>query len=154
MKPVFATIVSLVCFLSLLPAPAVAGGIEVNGAWVRQPFVGAKVMAGYMTVRNSSGKTVVLQGARSPDFGSVMMHQTVMDKGMAKMQHQHAVSIAPGKSLVLRPGGYHLMLMQARKKFRFGEHTTIFLQFSGGQQKKVSFPIKRGAGSSSHHHHH
>ena len=60
MKPVFATIVSLVCVLSLLPAPATAGGIEVNGAWVRQPFVGAKVMAGYMTVRNSSGKPVVM----------------------------------------------------------------------------------------------
>ena len=69
-------------------------------------------MAGYVTIRNHGDREIALVGARSEQFGRVMLHRTVIRDGQSRMEHQDRVPIAPGEAVEFRPGDLHLMLMR------------------------------------------
>ena len=140
------------CVLPQAPTSAEEVGIQVKNPRVRQAFPGARVMAGYMILRNNSKQPVVLLHVSCQDFTSVMMHRTVMQDGMAQMQHQQKIRITPGKGIEFKPGGYHLMLMHAKKTFRAGDKVNITLHYQDGRQQTVRFKIVQGAKKSQHHH--
>lgn len=140
------------CALLVTPASAEKTGIQVKNPWVRQAFSGARVMAGYMVLKNMSKRPVVLVDVSCKDFKSVMMHRTVVQDGMARMQHQQKIRIAPGKGIEFKPGGYHLMLMHAKKTFRAGDKVNITLHYRDGRRQTVRFKIVQGAKKSHHRH--
>ena len=51
-----------------------------------------------------------LIAAKSPVAGAAELHNHIMEKGIARMRRVDAIAVPAGKSVVLKPGGYHLML--------------------------------------------
>ena len=151
---IFAALLSFaLCALLAVPVGAEKAGIQVKDPWVRQAFPGAKVMAGYMTLLNKFKLPLTLVDASSKDFRSVTIHRTVMQGGMVRMQQQTQIRIAPGKTIEFKPGSYHLMLMQPKKSFRYGDSTKVILHFAGGTKRTIVFRIKQGEGKSHKNHH-
>ena len=71
----------LICALSASFLPAVAADgptVRVNHVWVREAPPGVEVMAGYFVLENLTNKPLALTETSSPDFGSVMMHESVV----------------------------------------------------------------------------
>lgn len=100
----------------LLPLPALAcDGLALSQAWIRQAPPGAAVMAGFGKLVNNGRKPVTIESFASTDFGKVELHQSSMADGKMRMRRVDPVTIAPGQSIELAPGGYHLMLMQPRQ---------------------------------------
>lgn len=132
-------------------------GLEVEGAWIREAPPSAHALAGYMTLVNHSDQVRMLNGAESRAFGSVMIHRTVMEGGVAKMVHQHMVEVPPHGRAVFEPNGYHLMLMKPKGRLRSGDGVEVNLRFKDGQVLPVHFEVRaegpEGGAMMEHHHH-
>jgi periplasmic copper chaperone A len=115
----------------------------VSHAWVQEAPPSAEVLAGYMDLQNQSPQAQTLLGARSADFKSVMLHQTVSKGGMAHMNHIPQIEIKPGSTLQLTPGGYHLMLMSPKKELRQGDQVEVLLEFNGGLVMPVKLKVSK-----------
>ena len=127
------------------PAAALpAASVAVSDAWVRWLPAGLP-MGGYMGLRNTGTQPLRLTGARSASFGRVMLHRSEIIGGMARMAHVDTITVPPGGSVRFAPGGYHLMLMQARD-VKPGDSVDIDLQFAGHAPLPVSFQVRGASG--------
>ena len=115
-------------------------GLAVEDAWIREAPPGAMSVA-YAKVQNKGKRAVVLDGARSPDFGGAGLHKTEIDgSGMARMR-EGTLAIAPGASAALEPGGWHLMLWDPARILRAGDVVQLTLT-CGNDSRTVPFTVK------------
>lgn len=125
MKRLFVTIVTLTlaagCGGNEGP-PVVATGVVVTA-----PGAGMPMAAGYLQIANRSGNDIRITRVSSPEYGSVEMHETVVEDGIARMRAIPVLEIASGETVVFERGGRHLMLMRP-----VGEPRTITLNFYSG----------------------
>ena len=88
-------------------APLVATDVRLTA-----PMPGMTMSAGYLTLTNNTAETITISHVTSPEFGNVELHETIIEDGIARMAELDHLDIAAGASVVLEPGGKHLMLMQ------------------------------------------
>lgn len=123
---VFALVLSVVgC------APAESGKVEVTGAWVRASEFSdhAGGMTGvFMEITNNTDKAVTLIGGTSDIAPMVETHQ-VVDGVMSKKEG--GITIEPGETVVLEPGGLHVMLMGLNEAIVVGTKVNLTLKFDG-----------------------
>ena len=137
MKQIFSTFLLLGVVIYAQAGPPAA---SVGDARVRL-LPGDLPLAGYFVITSDAPKPLRLVGATSPDFGGVMLHQSVEEGGVARMAHVEGVTIGPGQSVEFSPGGYHLMLMGSKQTLHVGDEVPITLRFSGGQELAVRFKV-------------
>ena len=71
----------------------------------------------------------------------VELHQTVIDqRGVAKMEPVDKICAGPGEDLVLKHGGYHIMIMNT--KLQPGTTIKLVLTFDNGDKMTVELPVK------------
>lgn len=130
---------------SILPAAVAADGptARVRHVWVREAPPGVDVMAGYFVLENLTDKPLTLTETSSPDFGSVMMHESVVKDGQESMQEVAQVLVPAHGSVEFKPGGYHLMLMQPKKNLFSGDMVTLMLKFSDGSELAIMANVRR-----------
>lgn len=90
------------------------GGVTVTDVWLREPAVGADSAAAYGVVTNGSDDEITLVEVESPIGASIELHETLVDDaGTMSMQEREAgFLVTPGGSLVLEPGGAHIMIFE------------------------------------------
>ncbi len=91
---------------------------------VTAPGPGMPMAAGYLEISNRSGTAIRINRISSPEYGSVEMHETVVEDGIARMREIPELRIADGDTVVFERGGKHLMLMQP-----VGTPETVTLNF-------------------------
>ena len=70
-----------------------------------------------------------------------------MDSGVMKMRPvEKGLSIEPGKTVKLAPGGYHLMMMDLKAPLKQGEKVLVTLEFERAGKVTVSLDVQ-GAGA-------
>jgi len=126
------------------PAAEAAGTITAQDAWVRW-LPNNLPMAGYVTLKNEGDQNVDLVGVESDDYGMAMLHQTVSNGSTQKMVMVKKATIPAHGTLAVAPGGYHLMLEQAKHKIAPGDSVHIKLQFSDGETLDTPFIVKSPA---------
>lgn len=114
-----------------------AENIHVQNAWIREAPPAIKVMAGYLDIENSSDRALTLVSAESPEFERIEFHISQTKNGVASMQQQEHIIIAPDSTLSFEPGAYHLMLFNPSVPMREGKRISIKLTFEDG--KTLSF---------------
>ena len=65
--------------------------------------------AGFGVLKNETAQAIEFTGFRSPAFRDVSLHETVVADGVSRMQEVESLALAPGETVELAPGGYHLM---------------------------------------------
>jgi copper(I)-binding protein len=113
--------------------------IRVESAWVRVGSAGA-VTGAYGTVYNPTPDTLQLVGAQSPVADTVELHETMQHDGMVHMTPQTALAVPPLDSLVLAPGGLHLMVHALQRDLVIGETVRFSLLLSDG--RRIDFPVE------------
>ena len=149
-------LITILAVLCLAPSAFAAAQVGVSNAWIPQAPPGAKMLAGYLTIKNEGDAPVNVLAAESDRFRTVSVHQTVIENGVARMRELHSLEIAPGKEVKFAPGGMHLMLMQPRTDVSPGDRIEIILLFSDGTRVPAIFDVKaaEGASNEEHEHHH
>lgn len=129
--------------------------LSISGAWIREAPPGQSVLAGYMKIRNDSDTPRRITAVKSAAFGSAEIHRTVMKDGMASMEAQAELVIPAMGSVVLEPGGLHLMLIDPHKSLRAGERVELALQIEPNLTQTVTAEVRRsGSAEPGHSHHH
>ncbi|MBC6943250.1 MAG: copper chaperone PCu(A)C [Xanthomonadales bacterium] len=118
-----------------------AGRLEVHDAWVRAIPPGASMTAGYATLSNAGDAPVTILTAQSDTFRNVSLHETIVAKDIAKMREVHRLVVAPGGTIKLEPGGYHLMLMSPRRAIAIGDKVGVTFLMQDGQRIDTSFDV-------------
>lgn len=135
--------------------PALAdGNITVQNAWIREAPPTIKIMAAYLQINNSSDKTLTLISAESTEFERIEFHLSQTQDGVARMQQQYKIMIAPNTIFSFEPGGYHLMLFNNTAPMREGKLTSIKLLFKNGETHTFDAVVKRSASTEIHNHEH
>jgi len=129
----------------LLAGPALAqSSVTITKPWMRYllPSIPA---AGYMLVQNSGDADAVITGAASPDCGTLMLHKSTDDSGMAMMMDMQTITVPAHGSVAFAPGGYHLMCMSPTMKV--GGHVPVTLTLQDGSKIPASLPVYGAQGS-------
>jgi copper(I)-binding protein len=114
--------------------------LAATDAWIREAPPGAMSVA-YVKLTNRGKQPLVLDGARSEDFGGAGLHRTEVDaSGMARMR-EGTLPIAAGASAALEPGGWHLMLFDPARLLRAGDVVQVTLT-CGKDELTVPFTVK------------
>lgn len=137
---------TLVALLGLISTPSWAcGDLTTANAWIRLAPPTAKVMAGYLTLANTSDKSLQVTGASSEDFDKVELHSMSMDGGVMQMRQLEQIEIKAGGEVSLSPGGNHLMLIGPKRGFKAGDEVQVALTVCDDQQKLVTFSVRESA---------
>lgn len=102
--------------------PLVASDITIT-----PPMPGHKMSAGYLTLRNNSDADIRITRVTSAEFGSVELHESVIDDGVARMRALPELVVPARGAVMLERGGKHLMMMRPA-----GTTDAATLQFFAG----------------------
>ena len=141
----------IICFFNLLVFPNnLSAEITIEDYWARVTPSGSGSV--YMKIINSSNEDDRLLSASSDQAGMVMIHRSIRDGDISKMIHVHDGVFVPKKSSVkLRPGDYHLMLMNINEDLSLGDKITVTLNFEKNNSITIN-PIAKLRPPNMHNH--
>ncbi len=131
------------------PASTKAGTLEIQAPWSRATPGGAKVAGGYLVLRNTGAAEDRLIGGASDVAGRIEIHEMATIDGTMRMRAlDKGLAIAPGASVELKPGGYHVMFMDLKQPLKEGQRFTATLTFEKAGKVPLEFEVRAmGAGS-------
>ena len=137
-------------FTSLFFSSYLNAEILIEGHWARITPSGSGSI--YMEIINSSNEDDRLLSASSDQAGMVMIHRSIRDGDISKMILVHDGIFVPKKSSVkLRPGDYHLMLMNINEDLSLGDKITVTLNFEKNNSITIN-PIAKLRPPNMHNH--
>jgi copper(I)-binding protein len=119
-----------------------AGAITIADPWSRETPKGATVAAGYMKISNGGTTADRLIGGSSDVATSFQIHEMKMENGMAQMRPlKDGLPIEPGKTVELKPGSYHLMLVGLKQPLKTGDRVKATLRFEKAGPVEVDLDV-------------
>jgi periplasmic copper chaperone A len=122
-------------------AMAQSPALIVQDAWVRQ-VPGSDVAAVYLTLRNPTTKPITIVGVESPLATHAMIHETQTESGQSRMRPHEQLSVAPGKTVKLEPGGLHVMLHGVTHPAPVGQSVPLALVLADGNKVPVAAVVR------------
>ncbi len=132
--------------VSLLSAPAWAAGladqVEVVSPYVRVAPPGAKATGAFMTLKNLGDNEVKLVKAGSTVANVTELHNHINDNGVMRMRQVPEIVVPAKGETLLKPGSYHVMLIDMKAPMKEGDQVAITLGFADGSSKVVTAVAK------------
>ena len=125
---------------TLSAASTWAQTVKVEDAWVRGTVAQQKATGAFM--RLTADKDARLVAASSPVAGVVEIHEMAMDKDVMKMRQIPGLDLAAGRTTELKPGGYHVMLMDLKEPMKSDAIVPMTLVFEDAAKKRFTQDIK------------
>ena len=122
-------LIVLLWLVSAAAAVAQTSQIQVSQAWARATPGGAKTAALYMTLVNKGPAEDRLLSVSTPVAGMAEVHSKTTENGFMHMGAVANLAVKPGSPTVLKPGGYHVMMMDLKAPLVAGETFTLTLTF-------------------------
>lgn len=120
-----------------------AAPVAVDGAWARASVQGQKASGAFM--RLTAPEATRLVRAESPVAGVVEVHEMKMEGDVMKMRALPGLDLPAGKLVELKPGGYHVMLMDLKAPLTQGASVPLTLVFKDAKgvesQQQVQLPV-------------
>lgn len=135
---------------------APASDITVTQAWTRPVAAAGGMGVGYGKITNAGEEADAVVGASSDAAARVELHETsINDAGVASMKKVDRLEVGSGKSIELKPGGLHLMLIGMKQPVLDGETVKVKLKFERKGDVDVELKAQKSApdGSGNHDHH-
>jgi copper(I)-binding protein len=142
--------------LTLSFSSAALAQVSVKEAWARATVPQQKVTGAFMQI--TSGKDLRLVEVRSPVAANVELHKMEMDGDVMKMRAVDELLLPAGKMVELKPGSYHIMLMDLKAQVKEGDILPITLVVEGKDKKRESIEVQaiaksmKPAGAAAMHH--
>ena len=131
---------------ALSAALSAAEAIALDHAWARATTPTARNGAAFLTLANPTSAPVKLIAAAAPAIcDRVELHtHTKRPDGTMAMEQVPAITAAPGATVVLQPGGLHLMLMDLKVPLKEGSTITVLATVEG-EAKPREVAVRVGA---------
>jgi copper(I)-binding protein len=130
----------LVAALVWAAAGSALAQVNVSSAWARSTVPGQGGTGAFMTLVFRDGGKLI--GAASPVAGVVELHEMAMDNNVMKMRAIPSLDLPAGREVQLKPGGYHVMLLDLKRPLKVGEKVQIELRLETRDGKRVTQPVE------------
>ena len=125
---------------------ALAPGAEASSVMVMKAYARASAMptaeagAAYVSLM-LHGDADRLVGVSSPAARMAGLHETKQVDGVMTMEHVDGIDIPAHGTLLMKPGGYHIMLMGLTQPLKEGEEIELTLIFEKAGEVKVTAKV-------------
>ena len=126
--------------LLLAAASGAFAQVKVEQPWARPTVEGQMAGGAFLKIQNVGGADRLLS-ASSSAAGMVQLHTMSMEGDVMKMREVEAIDLPAGKTVELRPGGLHLMLMGLKSPLKEGSKVPLTLKFEKAGEVKVEVPV-------------
>jgi copper(I)-binding protein len=130
----------LIAALVWAAAGSALAQVNVSSAWARSTVPGQGGTGAFMTIVSKDGGKLV--GAASAVAGVVELHEMAMENNVMKMRAIPALDLPAGREVELKPGGYHVMLLDLKRPLKVGEKVQIELRLETRDGKRVTQPVE------------
>ncbi|MBW0168866.1 MAG: copper chaperone PCu(A)C [Hydrogenophaga sp.] len=140
MKNLFLCALLTVTASAWAQAPA---NVEVKDAWVRATVAQQKSTGAFMQLTAKADTRVV--EARSPIAGVTQIHEMAMEKDVMRMREVKGLALPAGQTVELKPGSYHVMLLDLKGQVKAGDVVPVTLVLEGKDGQRSTLDIKATA---------
>ena len=116
--------------------------VSVVDPYVRMVPPGQTVSAAFMTLKNASAATAVVN-AKSTVSKVVELHTHTHEDGMMMMRRIDKIDLPANGETVLKPGGLHIMLIGLHEGLQLDQKVSITLEFADGSSKVIEAPVRK-----------
>lgn len=118
--------------------------VSVQDAWVRATVPQQKATGAFM--RLTAPQDMRLVGASSPVAGVTEVHEMKLVDNVMKMRAVPVLDLPAGQAVELKPGGYHIMLLDLKQPVAQGASVPLTLVFEGKdgqrQTQELQAPVR------------
>lgn len=144
---------ALLALTSLMLSPhALADTVRIDQPWVRATAPGQRVAGAFADLTADADMTLV--SASSPVSRIVELHSMSMDGDVMVMRPLASIPLTKDKTVSLKPGGMHLMLIDLKNQIKPGDTPPVILtlknQSGDTQQITVELEVRQGSGKRPH----
>jgi copper(I)-binding protein len=130
------------------------GPLKIDHPWSRATPKGASVAGGYMKITNTGTTPDRLTGGATAAAKRFEIHEMRMDGGVMKMRElRDGLEIPPGATVELKPGSYHVMMMNLSKPLTKGDRVKASLTFEKAGKVDIEFAVEAVGGAVQEHKH-
>ncbi|OVZ60729.1 hypothetical protein CDO44_08375 [Pigmentiphaga sp. NML080357] len=127
-----------------------AGGIQIGHPWARATVAGQPSGGGFLKLTNT-GADDKLVAVRADISATAELHTMQMDGDVMRMRQVDGIALPAGRTVELKPGGYHIMFMRLKAPLKEGSSFPATLIFEKAGEVKVDFKVQAaGAGAGGH----
>ena len=125
-------------------ASAQTAAVKVESAWARATVPGQKGTGAFMNLTAKDSTRLV--GVSSPAAGVAEVHEMKMDGDVMKMRAVSGLDLPAGQTVSLKPGGYHVMLMDLKAPLMKDSTVPVTLRFKDakGVESKLDMVLPVG----------
>ncbi|NQV58243.1 MAG: copper chaperone PCu(A)C [Alphaproteobacteria bacterium] len=132
-------------FAVAAPAAAIAaeykvGDITIVNPWARATPGAARNGGAYLTIRGGASDDK-LTGVEADIAMRTEIHGNKQENGVMKMYKVESIEVPAGGMAMLKPGGFHVMLMKLKRALKEGESFPMTLSFAKAGEVTVAFKI-------------
>lgn len=126
--------------LLALSATAALAQVEVKDPWVRATVQQQKTTGAFMQLTAKQDARLV--EVRSPAAGVVEIHQMSMENHIMRMRAVPGLDLPAGTAVDLKPGGYHIMLVNLKQQIKDGDLVPVTLVVEGKDKKRQAIELQ------------
>jgi len=139
-------LIALIIMVGCTPLSYAEGeGIQVTDAWVRPVILLNRPGAAYFTLNNGSGRADKLIRVSSPWVNRIEMHENTKAGGIMRMRQVKDIPVGAGDTVLVEPGGIHLMLFGLQKKLAVGDDLILILTFVHAGDIEIRAKVRKRA---------
>ena len=149
------TLLRSLCLLAALGTASAWAQVKVENAWARATVQGQKATGAFMKI--TAPQATQLVAVSTPAAGVAEIHEMKVDGGVMKMRAMPALDLPANQAIELKPGSYHLMLMDLKAPLAKDASVALTLTFKDAKgvesRQLVNVPVTTGmpqAGMQSH----
>jgi copper(I)-binding protein len=127
------------CAVLTLVGASAHAQVKVKDPWVRATVPSQKATGAFMQLTTT--EPVRLIEVQSSAAKIVEVHEMRMEGDRMMMQAVPGLDLVPGKALDLKPGGYHVMLIDVVKPVNVGDKVPLTLVLEGKDKKRTQVQV-------------
>ncbi len=120
-----------------------AAPVKVDAAWARATVQGQQGTGAFMNLTATQATRLV--SISTPVAGVAELHEMKMEGDVMKMRALPGLDLPAGKTVQLKPGSYHLMLMDLKRPLAKDSSVPLTLRFVDAKgatsQLEVAVPV-------------
>ena len=136
--------------LGVLLAAALSGAtfageadLTIHDPYVRLAPPNAPATGAFMVIKNAGSSDRQLVKAESNVAKAVQLHNHVNENGVMKMREVPSIEVKANGQAELKPGSYHIMLIDLTTELKEGDTVPLTLHFDDGTSQQVSAPVRK-----------
>ena len=118
-----------------------AGAITIGHPYARATAVGQPTGGGFMKLINGGGNDKLLSVSAEVSK-AVELHEMKMEGDVMKMRQVEGIDLQAGKTVELKPGGYHVMFIGLKAPLKAGDSFPVKLKFEKAGEVTVDVKVE------------